>query len=331
MSLKTELVPDDSGFCLGLAVEDIFDQPHRPAAAGTDFLPRVREGYPGGSPLLAQLRGEGVEPAAIVPAHILLDGDKANSPLALALRQGKADVGIGLDEGGWLRMAAVRHGLHAFRFFHEQWLGQGCFSLAPSVSGLGCLAATCSGLAEICRRLLGRQFCHDNTGSRILNLSSVIQFQDEAVERALQDLGAENDPEMAAWLNERWKGAETAEAYLTQSEAAETVRPWIHIYKERIPIDRYKRICVGPRLSEAVKQRLNAVQSDCIQSFREIFGQFDAVAVLLYEGLKLRDGSPAQRMLSAVSLARLPAYIMPLGQGRSLQLIYPDLDRVWIP
>lgn len=320
---------------LTLALEDVFDRPDEAAAAGTDFLPRMREGYPGGSPMLTQLRRSGIEPTVTVPSTQLNWGDKGNSPLALAVEQGRVRAGLGLDDFGWLRLAAARHGLYGFRFFHEDWLGRGCFALAASQGGIGCLACERGDMATLGRALLGKSFATGGRPKRILDIGTALQLQDAlpvAYSQAIQQWAVSNDVETAAWLLERWRGAEIARNILGSREAAECLRPWLNAYTDTFPVAFREWLKLARDWGEAAVQSAHRQQSEVAAAFREIFGSYDAIATPIQDDMRFADGGLAlPRLIQTVDLARLPACMVPLGNGVGVQLIFPNIDRVVIP
>ncbi len=320
---------------LTLALEDVFDRPGEAAAAGTEFLPRVREAYPGGSPMLTELRRAGIEAGTVRPSIQFAAGDKGSQPLALAVTEKRATVGLGLDEGGWLRLAAARHGLHGLRFFHEDWLGRGCVALAPSVGAVGCLAAARGDLIGLGRALLGKSFSTGMRPGRILDIGPVLQLEGglpAAYTKLMTQWGADNDIETAAWLLERWHGAELAQMVLASREAAERLRPWLSGNENGLSTEFLHWLETARDWGEAAVQSAHRKQSEIAAAFREVFQNHDAIATPFVDGMTFADGGLAlPRLAMPVDVARMAVCVVPLAQGHAVQLIFPDVERLVIP
>lgn len=285
----------------------------------------------GGAELLVQLEKKGFRASRIVPSMQFQEGDKGDAPLALALTDGGDELALGLDEGAWLRLAAVRHGLHGYRFYHQSWLGSGCVAASADVSGICCLARDAEGLETLVAALLGEIVTKAGGSPRILDMSSALPLG-APVHRDLTDLlhakSFVSEPETAAWLFQRWKGAEMAHWVLASREANDRLRVWLGGDATVLPETYRMWLESGRQWGEGTAQAAFAKQAEVIGAFREIFRRFDAIAIPVEEDAQFVDGVPAWgRLNSPVDLAQLPARLVPLAKGRSIMLVYPNIER----
>ncbi|MCL2394755.1 MAG: amidase [Acidimicrobiaceae bacterium] len=261
----------------------------------------------------------------------------SSSGSAVAVGSGEADIAIGTDTAGSVRIPAACCGVSGLKTTFGRVPTHGLWPLAPSLDTIGPLAADVAGVAEGLRLLdpgfvpgpalegpIGRLRATGPDGSPLLADPEL----EAALDAALAVSGLEvTDLPLPGWLD-----AARAALHLIGAEAAEANRALVRDHPDGLGDDVRAALANGARVG---RQQVLAARSvarrwaDRLEG--EVFTRVAAIALPVLDHLPPRlDGdlssSLTVRWTAPVNLAGLPALAIPVPLGAiptSLQLVGP--------
>lgn len=242
---------------------------------------------------------------------------------------GLAPLGVGPDCLGWLRLAAGGTGMYAFRMPGLGGEDPGGCGVAR-YGGLGWITTQAGDLIEVGRALAGGAFLNGAVSARILDASLAMPDGPggglaRAGVEGLAACGAVEDPELMACLLHALHGSLQAWEVLASREAHEGAYP--------APADKGREWQAwelrGVRCSRQELEAAHRVEAAVVAGFQQLFESYDAVLLPL---LCLGEAKGWHTFAAAVSLARLPAMVIPVsrtdGSSTALQIVFPDAERL---
>lgn len=326
----------DAGPGLRVAVKDLFDLAGLPTTAGS---PAVRaEPATADAACLAGVRAHAVlvgrtamhELAYGITGVNAWQGTPTNpldaswvpggssSGAAVVVANGEADVALGTDTGGSVRIPAACCGVAALKTTHGRISAAGVWPLAPSYDTVGPLARDVAGLVTG-MQLLEPGFAVGEPGRIGRFRPAAAAGVDAALDAVLGRLPIVSLP--------GWDAADAACAVLLSSEAHAQHRELLA--SGLVGEDVAGRLRAGGLRTDAELQRARSTALAWELELDQAFADVDVIALPV-----LRDSPPtldeAERMYSLrltlpVNLAGLPAVVIPVprrdGPPASLQLV----------
>lgn len=322
---------DGTGTGPRVAVKDLFDMAGIPTTAGSAALSRTPTTS---SPLL-----EGLNIVGRTQMHELAYGitgvnawqgtptnpldaryvpGGSSSGAAVVVANGEADVALGTDTGGSVRIPAACCGVYGLKTAHGRIGTEGVWPLAPSFDTVGPLAATLEGLVTG-MQLLEPGFSPTAPGTVARYRPAAAAGVDEALDRVL---GARDEIELPGWDD-----ADAACAVLLNIEG---FRSSGHLLSTGlVGEDVAGRLHTGAQRSAEELSRALAQQVVWKQELDAVLDRYDVIALPV-----LRDAPPTLddptrmydlRLTLPVNLAGVPALALPVprrdGPPASLQLV----------
>ena len=317
-----------------VAVKDLFDMAGVPTTAGSAALHRVAtETAPvlRGLNIVGRTRMHelaygitGINPWQGTPTNPLdatLVPGGSSSGAAVVVAHGEADVALGTDTGGSVRIPAACCGVYGLKTTHGRLSTEGVWPLAPSFDTVGPLAASLEGLVTG-MQLLGPGFAPGVAGTIGRFRPDAAAGVDDALDRVLGGVPSVDLP--------TWDKAEIACLVLLDLEAWQSSG---HLLRTGL---------VGDQVAERLRKCLThtpenvawarQVRRDWLAEIDAALSRFDVIAlpVLRDAPAPLSDAARMARLrlTTPVNLAGLPALAMPVprrdGPPASLQLIGRD-------
>jgi amidase len=312
-------------------VKDLFDLAGLPTTAGSAALSRVaRETAPVLQGLNVVGRTQMHELAYGITGVNAWQGTPTNpldarlvpggssSGAAVVVANGEADVALGTDTGGSVRIPAACCGVYGLKTRHGRISTEGCWPLAPSFDTVGPLAASLDTLVTG-MQLLEPGFTVGSPGSIGRFRPAAAPGVDDALDRVL---GTRDTVELPGW-----DAADAACAVLLNIEG---FRSSGHLLSTGlVGADVAGRLEAGALRTPDELARAQAVQASWREEIEAALDRYDVIALPV-----LRDAPPTLedpvrmydlRLTLPVNLAGLPALAMPVprrdGPPASLQLV----------
>ena len=315
-----------------VAVKDLFDQEGVPTTAGSaavDPVPAART-----APCLQHVTNvvgrtamhelafgiTGVNDWQGTPTNPLgrfVPGG-SSSGSAVVVANDDADVAIGSDTGGSVRIPAACCGVAGLKTTHGRISLEGVWPLAPSMDTVGPLARDVHGLVEG-MQLLEPGFAVGQPGTIARWRPAAAPGVDAALDAVL---GQRDEVELRGW-----DAADDAAMVLLGSEAFASSGHLLST--ERVGADVAGRLEVGGRRSAAEIAAAKQVRNAWLMELDDLLDRYDVIALPV-----LRDAPPpldepermyGLRLTLPVNLAGLPAVALPVprrdGPPASLQLV----------
>jgi amidase len=251
----------------------------------------------------------------------------SSSGSAVAVATGDADVALGSDTGGSVRIPAACCGVCGLKTTIRRIPVDGVWSLAPSFDVVGPMAATVAGLVHGMQLLEPDFTVPDFVPPRIARVRPPATPEiDAAIDRAIERTGAEVvDVDPSGWLD-AWYPTMA----LLDAEAGQSCAPFIARADELDPLvaERLTRtLAATPETRAVAHERLEAWRAE----LAALFTEFDVLALpTIAEPPPTLDHFREARLTALtapVNGAGLPALAMPVGPSApipaSLQLVGP--------
>jgi amidase len=252
----------------------------------------------------------------------------SSSGSAVAVANDEADVGLGSDTGGSIRIPAACCGIAGLKTTHGRIPLQGVWPLAPSMDTIGPLARDAGGLIAG-MRLLEPGFAAAAAPPRLVGRVRLPAeaLIDEAIDGALRRAGFE----VVELSLPEWESVTRATGLLLGAEAAVSDGDLYRTRPEEIGEDVRRRLAEGSaHLPEAVMSA-RSTQSAWKAALAERFRAVDLLALPTLADFPPRLDDAGRmymtRLTSPINLAGVPAVALPVpSRGRlpaSLQLVGP--------
>ncbi len=339
---------ETSGDGVRIAVKDVIDVAGVPTTAGCRAVADEARPARADAACLAGARAAGARIVGKANLHELALGVTGENPWfgtpvnpldprlvpggsssgsAVAVGSGEADVALGTDTGGSVRIPSACCGTAGLKTTHGRVPLDGVFPLAPSFDTVGPMARDVAGL-ETGMALLEPGFCAAPGGRpwRVARLRPEVDARlDAAVDAALARTGWELcEPEVPEWGE-----ATGAAALLLVAEAWATHGPLTERAPGRIGSDVVARLRLGRAVDQAALASAADSRKRWTARLEELFAQVDflATSTLAIFPPPLGHGEELlmARCTLPVNLAGVPALALPVPSSgpvaASLQLI----------
>jgi len=252
----------------------------------------------------------------------------SSSGSASAVASGEADIGLGSDTAGSIRVPASYCGLFSLRVTHGSVPVAGLVPLAPSFDAVGWLARDAGTLDRIALVLLPHaepaavRRVVVATGMSALATQEVQSALAEPTDRVAAALGATHDAtpvpgaeQLDAWLD--------AFATVQQAEAWESHGDWIRSHPDALGRDVGHRFALGSRVGRERREQAEGV----LRHAREVLDDVVPPGTVLVQPAAATPATPLDvpeedapdvrartlRLTCAASLAGLPVVTVPAG------------------
>ena len=332
-----------------LAVKDLVAVGGHPLRAGS----LARAGAPDeprDAAVVAVLRAAGATVSGIVDLHEIAfgttgindqvgfppnprDADRipggSSSGSAVAVAEGRADLAIGTDTGGSIRIPAALCGVVGFKPSYERYPTDGVLALSPTLDHVGFLAPTVEAIAAAHRALTGEAVTPLRRPGRLGVDRTALVVADHPVAtavdtalRALHDAGWELVD--VTWP-ERARVQEVTTAIMF-AEAAAVHRTLLESHADRLGADVLARLRSGAAIPSGDHR---AAAADAVELHAEVSARLATVDAVVGPTLPVvaptidearADAAWPARLVSNTRLANvtgLPAFSLPLATGRN--------------
>ena len=336
-----------------LAVKDLVDVEGAVTGGGNPDWARDQVPAPRDAPCVASLRAAGAEIVGKTVTDELafsLEGENAHhgtprnprapgrlpggssSGSAVAVAAGLADLALGTDTGGSVRVPASFCGVWAMRPTHGRIPLQGVLPFAPGFDTVGWMARDAGLLARAGAVLLRSDAVDAGAGPLRLRVADdALALADPAAAAALREVAARlgmNEPVRA--FVEPWEAWLDAYTNLQGLEIAAQLGPWIRERKPRFGDNVAPRFAGALALDPAVASASTEWRRRAGQRLRDALGEDEAWLVPAAPGVALAVDADAdsrtrfyRHALALGSLAGhagLPQVVMPLAEVDGLPL-----------
>ncbi|EGI78295.1 amidase [Hylemonella gracilis] len=284
------------------------------------------------------------------PVHPLDPGrlpGGSSSGSAVAVAWGEADLALGTDTGGSVRVPASFCGLHALRPTHGRIALSGVLPFAPSLDTVGWFARDAALLRDAGQVLLGGSSAPTPVRAplRLCIAQDTLALASPEVREALLDWArraglreerlafgeGEGDAAVAQEQGTApWRDWLTAYATLQGLEIRTHLGPWIRARRPRFGPAIAPRFAGALALDESIGARWRAWRTDAARALRERLGQDEAWLVPAAPTVALHRGADAATRnafydhalaLGALAgLAGLPQLVLPLRHTQGLPI-----------
>lgn len=257
----------------------------------------------------------------------------SSSGSAVAVAWGEADLALGTDTGGSVRVPASFCGVHALRPTHGRIALDGVLPFAPSLDTVGWFARDATLLHSAGQVLLGSRPKQTVRPLKLCIAGDALDLASAPVRAALRDwardagireerraFGAGGPPAWRDWL--------TAYATLQGLEIRTHLGPWIHARRPTFGPAIAARFAGALALDETLWPRWRAWRINAAQALRERLGPDEAwllpaaptVALSRAAGAEERNAfyEHALALGALAGLAGLPQLVLPLCQAQGL-------------
>ena len=339
---------DTSGDGPLVTVKDLIDMAGIPTTAGSLAVSRLAQPAGNDAACLAGLRAAGARIVGRTALHELAYGitginawqGTATNPLdpsrvpggsssgaAVSVATGVADVALGSDTGGSVRVPAACCGVAGLKTTWGRVSLEGVWPLAPSLDTVGPLARDVAGL------VLGMQLLEPGFApvSRTVRIGRLPVAAHPAVDEALTRVLAEQDVVELPELLDGWAAAGPAAGVLLAAEAWQQHSRLVTGSVDGLGGDVLSRFRQGSALTAREVEAAGRVRDRWRVRLAEAFTRVDVLALptLADEPARLDEAEQmyATRLTLPVNLAGLPAVSLPVPRPgalpASLQLVGP--------
>ena len=245
----------------------------------------------------------------------------SSSGAAVVIADGEADVALGTDTGGSVRIPAACCGVYGLKTTHGRISTKGVWPLAPSFDTVGPLAASLEGLVTG-MQLLEPGFSSGVAGTIGRFRPDVAAGVDDALDRVLGSVPTVDLP--------TWDKAELACLVLLDVEAWQSSGHLLRTGLVGGQVAERLRTCLTHTPEHVAWAR--QVRRDWLAEIDAALSRCDVIALPVLRDAPAPLSDPAQmarlRLTTPVNLAGLPALAVPVprrdGPPASLQLIARD-------
>ncbi|EYC52501.1 amidase [Hylemonella gracilis str. Niagara R] len=359
---RTERAPTGHGLLDGvrLAVKDLIDVGGAVTGGGNPDWAAAQSGAAADAPCVAALRDAGARVVGKTVTDELafsLEGENAffgtpmhphdperlpggsSSGSAVAVAWGEADLALGTDTGGSVRVPASFCGLHALRPTHGRIALDGVLPFAPSLDTVGWFARDAALLRSAGQVLLGHSPKPARPPLTLCIARDALDLATPPVREALLDWArragireerqAFGDDDMHGTHNApSWRDWLTAYATLQGLEIRTHLGPWIRARRPRFGPTIAPRFAGALALDDALWPRWRDWRIRAAQALRERLGPDEAwllpaaptVALSRAAGAEERNAfyEHALALGALAGLAGLPQLVLPLCQAQGL-------------
>ncbi len=242
----------------------------------------------------------------------------SSSGAAVVVATGDADVSLGSDTGGSIRIPAACCGVAGLKTTHGRIPLDGVWPLAPSFDTVGPLARDAAGLV-LGMQLLEPGFTLGTPGRLGRFRPAVASGVDDALDRVLGRLPEVELP--------GWDAADQAALVLLDTEAYQLDSYLLRT--GRLGAEATRRLTAAGRHSDADRSEARAVHVRWLAELNAAFATVDVIALPVLRDAPAPLADPGQmgplRLTLPVNLAGLPAVAIPVprrdGPPASLQLV----------
>lgn len=335
-----------------LAVKDVFEVAGLPVGAGSRAYAR-RHPRPASqdSAVVAAMRAAGAQVVGTTTMHELATGRTGVNPWfgtprnpldpavvpggssggsAVAVADDEADVGLGTDTGGSVRVPAACCGVAGLKTTWGRLSREGMVPAAPSLDTVGFLARDVGGLVTA-MRLVEARFATPAPGpAGSPRVGRVSGLADDVLDRAVEHALAAVGWAVAELTLPTFSAAEEANYTINVAEVYR-LHGWVLDHPDEVGSDVAAKLEDGAAVSAA---GLSAAWATADRWRTELAGVFEAVDLVALPTLarlppKLDDADGIAQwgaLTRPANLAGVPALAVPLpgGPGFSLQLLAPE-------
>ncbi|GAC1479894.1 MAG: amidase [Acidimicrobiales bacterium] len=339
---------EPSGTGLRVAVKDIIDMVGFPTTAGCRAVERRARPAPQDAACLAGIRAgarivgrtnlhelalgvTGINPWFGTPVNPIDPGlvpGGSSSGAAVAVATDEADIGLGSDTGGSVRIPAACCGCAGLKTTWGRIALDGVWPLAPSFDTIGPLARDVAGLVAG-MRLLDPGFAPGPPAAN-LRVGRLRVEADPRIDAAIDDALALTGWEVVPVDLPTWTDATAAAALLLVREAWASDGPWATSYPAEIGEDVLRRLHLGRDATAARVVWAEETQRRWKAELTAAWSRVDVVATptltIFPPSLADAEALLSSRCTLPVNLAGVPALALPLPAAgsrvpASLQLI----------
>lgn len=331
-------------------VKDNIDLSGTATRAGSTFLASIRPSPRSEGPLIRRLRAsgclimaktqlnefayglDGANPHVGDCPHPFLPGrcsGGSSSGSAWAVARGWADIGVGTDTGGSIRVPAAYCGLYGVRLPPGDWAQDGVFPLAPSFDTVGWMTSSAETMLQTCRVLLDLPAAMSELRWADATKGRVQGLPEEAS-------NTEASRRWIAFAEAHEEDIHQAFNILQSGEVFDLHKDWLYERRSQYDPAVWHRIERGRHWTPEERAAARDIHRQVKDEFQILFESIDALALPINpEGVPEAPMSDAQRAAllrrtAPVSLAGYPVLTMPVStDGESpegLQWVLP-LDR----
>lgn len=246
----------------------------------------------------------------------------SSSGSAVAVAAGWADIALGSDCGGSVRLPASYNGLWGVRPTHGRVTGQGCFALAPSFDTIGWFARDAETLAAVSACLLNLRMVAEAPARESVVSEDMLDLLDEAVRQAFEQWLAARMPACRRLPRGTFDLAKAAQAFrvLQGAEIWRLHGQWVSDAAPVFGADVASRFEQASRIrpdevaaAQQYRAGISAVLSDCLTDAWLLTPAVPGPAPWLDADDATVDAvrSKSFRLLCLAGLAGLPQVVFP--------------------
>lgn len=271
-------------------------------------------------------------PTNPLDARLVPGGSSSGSAVAAAT--GEAEVAIGTDSGGSIRIPAACCGIAGLKTTWGRIPLQGVLPLAPSLDTVGPMAAGVEGLSTG-MELLEPGFA-ESPGEPARRIGRLRPPCNPEIERSIDSALSASGVEVVDVEVPGWPSAETAASTILVSEAAQVHSKLLRA-EAGVGEDVRQRLEAGLKVGPGELARARSVARAWTAELAGVFRSVDVLAtptlVDFPPRLEEAEAVFGIRFTLPVNLAGVPALAMPVPAGRlpaSLQLVGPSMGEAML-
>lgn len=263
-------------------------------------------------------------------SNVIPGGSSSGSAVSVAI--GDADIAIGTDSAGSVRMPAACCGVFGLKLTNGCVSMAGVWPLAPSLDSIGVLGRNVDAIRIGAELLIGRDLVVKPVNPRIGRVRGLTAHSalDRAVDYALAAAGLMHRDIHVG----RWDDAVRAARTLIKYEAWNTNQSLIAHREEAgssVGSDVMGRLRIGKDVGQSELDDVATIRADFDEELSYIFSEVDALALpaipITPPGFAAAEMVDLARFTAPVNLLGMPALVIPVPSDdgvASLQLVTPQ-------